>query len=120
MKRASHRPEQVAETVRQVVADALVREARDPRIGRVSVTGVTVTGDLAHARIRVLALTEDEAERERTLEGLRSAADFLRTRVAKALATRTVPELIFEWDRGVEHAARIDQLLEGLRRGDEV
>ena len=52
-RRSSHRPEQVAETIRQVVAEALAREVRDPRVGRVTLTGVTVTPDLGHARIRV-------------------------------------------------------------------
>ena len=119
MKRSSHRSEQVAETIRQVVAEALARETRDPRIGRVTVTGVTVTGDLAHAQVRVLT-GGDDTEKARALEGLRSAAGFLRTKVARALAARTVPELVFEIDRGAEHAARIDAILASLRDGGEV
>jgi ribosome-binding factor A len=119
VKRASHRPEQVAETIRQVVADALMRDVRDPRLGRVTVTGVTVSGDLAHARILVVVGGEDAALRDRTLEGLASAAGFLRSRVARALATRTVPELAFELDRGAEHAARMEALLASLRREGE-
>lgn len=112
MKRASHRPEQVAETIRHVIAEALTREVRDPRITRVAVSDVAVSGDLAHARVRVIAAPE---EGHRVLEGLRSAAGFLRTRVARALATRTVPELTFELDLGAQHAARIDALLASLR-----
>jgi ribosome-binding factor A len=118
VKRGSHRPEQVGETIRQVIAEALAREVRDPRVGRVTVTGVTVSGDLAHARVRIVAGGDDE-ERARALEGLRSASGFLRTRLARALATRTVPELAFEADRGVEHAQRIDALLASLRRGEK-
>ena len=53
---------------------------------------------------------------ERSREALRSAAGFLRGKVARALSTRTVPELHFELDRGVEHAARIDALLAELKR----
>ena len=52
----------------------------------------------------------------RALEGLQSAARFLRSRAARALSTRIVPELHFELDKGLEHAARINELLEGLRR----
>lgn len=116
-RRGSHRPEQVGETIRQVIAEALARDVRDPRVGRVTVTGVTVSGDLSHARVRVLA-AGDESERERALEGLQSATGFLRTRVARALPTRIVPELHFEADRGLEHAQRIDALLATLRRED--
>lgn len=115
---SSRRPEQVAETVRQVVSDALVREdVRDPRVGFVTVTGVVVTNDLSHARIRV-AVPGEEADKERALEGLQSAAGFLRSRVARALTARITPELHFELDRGIEHAARINEVLAGLRRDE--
>jgi ribosome-binding factor A len=121
MKRAqrgqSRRPEQVAETVRQVVAEAIAREIRDPRVGFVTVTAVQVSGDLSHARVLVSVMGE-EADKARALEGLRSAAGFLRTRVTGALSTRTVPELEFEIDRGMEHAARINALLADLKPED--
>jgi ribosome-binding factor A len=115
MKQSSRRPEQVAGTIRQVIADALTREIRDPRVGFVTVTGVLVTNDLSHARVMV-SVPGDEGEKARALQGLQSAAGFLRSRAARALTTRTVPELHFELDKGVEHAARIEELLESIRR----
>lgn len=118
MRQPSRRPEQVAGTIRQVVTDALTREVRDPRVGFVTVTGVQVTNDLAHARVMV-TVPGDETEKARALEGLRSAAGFLRSRAARALTTRTVPELHFELDKGLEHAARIEELLESIRREEQ-
>jgi ribosome-binding factor A len=115
MKSSRRRPEQVAETLRQVIAEGLAREVRDPRVGFVTVTAVLVTSDLSHARVMV-SVPGGDADRERALEGLHSAAGFLRSRAARALATRTVPELHFELDLGLVHAARINQLLEGLKR----
>lgn len=115
MKSSRRRPEQVAETLRQVIAEGLAREVRDPRVGFVTLTGVLVTNDLSHARVMV-TLSGSEAERTRALQGLESAAGFLRSRAAKALTTRTVPELHFELDPGQEHAARIDELLQAIRR----
>ena len=117
MKGPSHRTEQVAETIRQVLAAALLREeVRDPRVrSTVLITAVRVTNDLSVARVLV-AVPGEEADRTRTLEGLQSAAGFLRGRIARTLSTRTVPELRFELDRGAEHAARIDTLLSDLRR----
>jgi ribosome-binding factor A len=50
---------------------------------------------------------------------LQSAAGFLRSRAARALTTRTVPELHFELDRGIEHAARINELLNTIKREDQ-
>ena len=115
MKGSSRRPEQVGETLRQVITDALAREVRDPRVGFVTVTGVLVSNDLSHARVMV-SVPGEEAEKDRALEGLQSAAGFLRSRAAKSLTTRSVPELHFELDRGLQHAARINELLNTIRR----
>jgi ribosome-binding factor A len=115
MKGSSRRPEQVAETLRQVITDALLREVRDPRVGFVTVTGLLVTNDLSHARVMV-SVPGEEADKTRALEGLHSAAGFLRSRAARSLTTRSVPELHFELDRGLEHAARISELLNDIRR----
>lgn len=109
------RPDQIGEVVRQVVAEALLTEVRDPRIKLVTVTSVKVSPDLSHAVVSIVA-HGDEAERDAALEGLGRAAGFLRGRVAKALATRLTPELKFVLDRGAEHAARIDALLAEIRR----
>ena len=118
MKGSSRRPEQMAETLRQVITDGLMREVRDPRVGFVTITGVLVTNDLSHARVMV-SVPGEETEKARALEGLQSAAGFLRSRAARALTTRTVPELHFELDKGVEHAARIEKLLASIRREEQ-
>lgn len=118
MKGSSRRPEQVGETLRQVITDALARLVRDPRVGFVTVTAVLVTNDLSHARVMVSVPGED-ADKSRALEGLQSAAGFLRSRAAKSLTTRSVPELHFELDRGLEHAARINELLNTIRREEQ-
>jgi ribosome-binding factor A len=111
---ASRRPEQVAEAIRAVLAEALVQgELRDPRVGLVTVSGVEVTRDLSVATVRVAPHGDSDAAREEAIDGLQSAAGYLRRMVAKALTTRTVPELRFVRDRGLEHARRIDELLAG-------
>ncbi len=115
MKAHSRRPEQAAQTVRQVVAETLVNEIRDPRVGFVTVIGVQITNDLSHAKVRV-SVMGDDAEKARALEGLASAAGFLRAKLTKSLRTRVVPELHFELDRGMEHAARINAVLADIKR----
>jgi ribosome-binding factor A len=118
VKGSSRRPEQVGETLREVITDALARQVRDPRVGFVTVTAVLVTNDLSHARVMVSVPGED-SDKTRALEGLQSAAGFLRSRAARTLTTRSVPELHFELDRGLEHAARINELLNTIRREDQ-
>jgi ribosome-binding factor A len=118
-KSSSRRPEQVAESIRATLAQALLRgEVRDPRVAMVTVSGIVVTRDLGHATVQVVPHGTAE-EKEAALAGLQSAAGFLRGLVARTLTTRTVPELHFVLDRGFEHAQRIDQLLAEIKREEE-
>jgi ribosome-binding factor A len=115
-RRPSHRPERVAEAIRQTVAAFLTGNVRDPRVGFVTVTSVDVSGDLGHARVRVSVMGSED-EKGKSLEGLASAARFLRAQLARELPLRVTPELSFELDRGLEHAQRIDQVLKKLKEG---
>ena len=118
MRRPSHRPERVAEGIRQTVAAFLTGNVRDPRVGFVTVTGVDVSPDLTHARVRVSVMGSEE-EKERSLEGLASAARFLRAQLGRELRLRLTPELRFELDRGLDHAQRIDRVLRELKEGED-
>lgn len=119
--RGTHRVAQVAEVVRHVVAEALATDIRDPRVGLVTVTGTRVSRDLGHAYVSVVvhAAADDPEATERALVGLASASGYVRRRVARALETRTVPELHFVADTGEEHRARIEAVLAELRREEE-
>ncbi|MBI2072415.1 MAG: 30S ribosome-binding factor RbfA [Gemmatimonadetes bacterium] len=107
----------MAALLRETLAEALATHVKDPRVGFVTLTGVTVSLDGSHAAIRVSVMgTEDQ--KAGALAGLESARGFLRTHLAGALSLRTVPELHFQLDRGLEHAQRINQLLAQLKRSD--
>jgi ribosome-binding factor A len=108
------RPQRVAEQVRVVVTAFLQEEARDPRIGFVTVTGVELTADLQRAVVRY-TVHGDDAARTQTQEGLEAAAVAVRRRLGEALRLRVVPELVFRADLGQEHAQHIEALLAKLR-----
>ena len=118
MKRRSHRPERVSELIRQAVGAFLTGDVRDPRIGFVTVTGVEVSPDLSHANVRVSVMGSDE-EKATSLEGLASAARYIRAQLSKELQLRTSPELHFHLDRGIEHAQHIDRVLKELKESDD-
>src|SRR6058998_1048183 len=115
-RRTSHRPERVAEAIRQTVAAFLTGSVRDPRVGFVTVTAVELSADLTHARVRVSVMGSDE-DKAKSLEGLTSAARFLRAQLAKELPLRVTPELRFDLDRGLDHAQQIDRVLRNLKDG---
>lgn len=117
MRAKSHRPERLGELIRETIAEFLTTNVRDPRIGFVTVTGVQVSADLGHATVFVSVMGSAE-EKDRSLEGLTSAARFLRGRLARDLKMRTSPEIHFQLDRGIEHAQRIEQVLKELKEGE--
>lgn len=118
MKRPNHRPGRVSELIRQAVGEFLTGDVRDPRIGFVTVIGVDVSVDLSHANVRVSVMGTEE-EKAQSLEGLASAARYLRAQLSKVLHLRTSPELHFHLDRGLEHAQRIDQVLKQLKEPED-
>ena len=115
MTRSSrHRSERLAALIKESIAEVLSSQIKDPRIGFVTVTGVTVTADISHATVRVSVLGADD-EKDSAMEGLNHARGFIRTYLARQLDLRTAPELHFDLDRGLEHASRIDAILDELK-----
>jgi ribosome-binding factor A len=112
-----HRPERLAALIQESVAAAVATSVKDPRIGFVTVTGVSVSPDGTHAVVRVSVMGAEE-EKTRALEGLDSARGYLRGHLARTLSLRSIPELRFELDRGLEHAQRINQILADLKRDE--
>ena len=114
----NRRPDRVAEAIREEIATFLHEQAKDPRLtGLVTVTGVEVSRDLRHAKVFVSILGSD-AERKSTFEGLDSLSGHLRSRVGRSLRLRLAPEIEFRADESVARAARIETLLEEIRRGE--
>lgn len=106
----TRRVDRVAEAVQETIAELLLREIKDPRIGMITLTGVRMSADLRHARVLFSTLA-DAPEREQSLRGLRSAAGFIRTQVARRLKLRVAPEIVFEFDPSLEQAERVARLL---------
>ena len=104
------RTDRINELLREEIAVLVRDEVRDPRVGLVTITAVQTSPELDHAKVYVRMLGSEE-EQEAALEGLRSAATFVRTQLSRRLQIRRVPELHFQYDRMLDQAARIEQLL---------
>jgi ribosome-binding factor A len=101
----------VNEAVRAVLSDGIARNLQDPRVGFVTVTGVKTSPDLRHARVYVSVLGDD-AVREASLEGLRSAHGMLQGLLASQLQLKHTPTLTFEYDESIDRGMRISKLLD--------
>ena len=107
---SARRADRVGEAMRDVIAEMLVRDIKDPRIGMITLTIVELTDDLRHAKV-YFSCVGDEAVRQRSLSGLRSAAGFIKAQVTRRLKLRVAPELTFVFDPSIEVADRLTALL---------
>ena len=101
----------VADQIQREIALLVARELADPRVGDVTVSGVDLSPDMRHAR--VLVTPGRATDGDATVLALNRAAGFLRSRLGRRVRMRRVPRLVFEHDRTLEHALRIDALLGG-------
>jgi ribosome-binding factor A len=109
------RPARVAEEFRHELGALLARGLKDPRVtGFITVTGAKMAPDLKEITVYV-SIHAGEAERERTLEGLRAAATWLQREVSRNLKLRYTPHLRFVYDPSVERGDRIERLLREAR-----
>ena len=107
----SRRTERVCDLLRAELSRLLIERVRDPRVRLTTVSNVDVSADLRHAKVRVSVLGS-ESERNASVEALQHASGFLRSQLASRVRLRFAPELVFELDRGAEHAEMITKLLE--------
>lgn len=115
----SKRAIQVADEIQRILGEVIQTEMKDPRVGFVTVTGVTVTPDLLRANVRVSIMGDDE-QRKATMQVLERAKGFLRRRVGDELTLRQVPELRLHLDTSLDHAMRIGELLHDIEEERKV
>jgi ribosome-binding factor A len=108
------RSERVGDLILEVIAELLRREIRDPRVQAVALTGTKVSKDLRHARVYFNLLGGADA-RAQASAGLKSAAGFIRSKVAKQLNLRFAPEIEFTYDETEDEAQRIAELLKQVK-----
>jgi ribosome-binding factor A len=111
------RARKLADRVRVVVAEALEKRIKDPRLGFVTVTDSRMTGDLQHATVFYTVLGSDE-ERAASAAALESAKGVLRAEVGKRLGIRLTPTLEFVADGLPDDARHMAALLAAARERD--
>lgn len=104
----------------QVTAEVsqIVREIKDPRVSGafITINAADVSADLKYAKIFYSCITGDDPE---VAKGLRSAAGFVRSQLAKRLNMRVTPEITFVYDDSAEHGVKIAGILNSLNISEE-
>jgi ribosome-binding factor A len=115
MNKDNPRARRLGEQIQRELGDLLRRDVKDERIGNVTITAVSVTGDLRTARVYYLIFGKDGPD-PKVQRGLESAAGFLRNALSRSLMIRYTPTLTFELDTSIEHGVRLTQLIDSVTK----
>lgn len=109
----SRRIDRVSELLRTEISNLIAREIKDPRVaGVISITEVVASSDLRSARVYVSVMGRD-SDRKAAMEGIRSAASFLRRELRDRVNLRHTPHMTFVLDDSIEEGERVLRLIEG-------
>ena len=112
------RSEKVADLIQREVSEMLVKSIKDPRIGFVTITRVTVSQDCRFAKI-YFSVAGTLAERENSGKGLDSAKGYVRRELGRRLQLRYTPEIVFQFDPSIEYAIHMEEVIRNIHRGEE-
>jgi ribosome-binding factor A len=110
----------VEQTIRQLVAELLLRKVKDPRVTDVSILRVEVSKDYSVAKIYFNLIGGSEPERVAEAEkGLLSSRGYMRMHVKKHLRLRVIPELVFIFDSSLDRAMHLEEIIESIHAEDD-
>ena len=108
------RSDRVQVQLKREISKILHEDLRDPRIGFVTVMRIDLTGDLRYAKI-YFSVLGDDAKQESSVEGIESAAGYIRRLIGERLKLKFVPELSFRLDKSIEYSVNLEKTFERLR-----
>lgn len=112
------RTDRIAGMLQRSLSELIRREVKDPNMpALITISAVTVTSDLAHAKVYFTVYGE-EADRTGLL--LNKAASYLRSLLARSIKLRTVPQLHFVYDASIEYGRKLSKLIDDVNNDDDV
>ena len=111
------RTRRIESEIQRVLAALIAREVKDPRVGNVTITQVSVAKDKSAAKIYFTPFASTNPP-EQVRTGLTHAGGFLRGELGRRLSLRHCPRLEFVFDESVEGAERLTRLIDGAVAAD--
>lgn len=121
MPREFSRTDRVGQQVHKEIASILQQEFkhREPEVGMITVSGVEMSRDLAHAKVFITFYGNDETKIEEDLQKLQDAKSFVRGILGRRVRMRNVPAVHFFRDGSIVEGARISALVNQAIAEDE-
>lgn len=108
----------VGEQLLKEIADLIEHKVRDPRVRKVTLTGVRMSNDLKSAKV-FFSLFGDPGEVASAKNGLDSAKGFIKREIGRRLELRYMPEIEYWYDPSLERGEEMEKLLESLDLPEE-
>lgn len=116
MRKNSIKNTRINMKVQRELSQIIRSEIKDPRIHPLtSVVAVEVTPDLKYCKAYISVLGDEEAGKA-TIEGLRSAASFVRRELAHRVNLRNTPEIKFILDQSIEYGVNMSKLIDEVTK----
>lgn len=114
------RSDRVTQQIHRELSE-LLRQVKDPRLAKllplVTLTGVEITADYAHAKVFYTSLAGHERDAE-IAQGLQRVAGFLRRELGRRVRIHHSPELHFTFDASVERGTYLSHLIDEAVKSD--
>jgi len=108
------RSDRVADSIRKEISEMLVKTIKDPRIGFITLTRVTVSEDCRLAKVYYSVVGTPEQKRQ-SMEGMNSAKGYIRRELGHRMKLKYTPELVFQFDPSIEYAIHMGELIHHLQ-----
>ncbi|MEO0123441.1 MAG: 30S ribosome-binding factor RbfA [candidate division WOR-3 bacterium] len=109
------RSDRVASLIAREISLIISQEIRDPRLGMVTITKVTVSSDLKDAKVYFTTMGNSTND----LHILEGAKGFIRSTLAHRIRIKFIPDLKFMIDDSQQYGEKIDKLLEEIDKGNK-
>jgi ribosome-binding factor A len=116
--KSSGRLQRIEAQMQRVLAELIAREVKDPRVGPVTITQVSLVPDLSQAQVHFVSFGGSGKHPE-ALAGLTAAAGFLRGETGRRVGLRHAPRLVFVVDDSFDRAAELSALITAANKPRE-
>jgi ribosome-binding factor A len=114
---SGRRADRIGDQVLREIADLLMRKVKDPRVKGATLTGISMSNDLKHARV-YYSVIGSEREILEAQAGLDSAKGYIKKEIGLRLELKYMPDIIFRHDPSLATGEQMEKLFQQIRKDD--
>ena len=109
------RASRVGDLILREIADLLMTRVKEPRVKKITVTGISVSKDLRYAKV-FYSLIGSEQEILEAQKGLESATGFIKREIGLRMDLKYMPDIVFRHDPSLAEGDHMEKLFQKLKK----